>query len=447
VAISPKGGTTFGPYRPVEAMGSYPSTTIATNGAGTLPDSFVCGERRGKLRTQLAGRFPECSADQIEDALQYGCKSFLDEAEDVAGPGAIYKWIRTAAFRYLSREADRHRRELAVDPVEDGIATFAAEEPGPVEELIAQEDDADLAMLVEEVSSSLSDRRRDVLALYGAGYRRQQIAERLGLTERTVKRDIREIVDLARATLARFAGGGCDLGEPLVVRLVCGISTPEESAQAREHLAHCERCGLLSEKLTAWREKAGAMLPAPVAEGVSPGVLERLAHKSAERLSSLKQHVLDGGAQVKEHAATTYYRTVDPTPLAAARPGTVGAVIASCLAIGGGAATYCVQQGVHPIGAATGLIASEPESEPTTEPPEAESAAPEYTPVEPPVEEEAPAPEPAPEPAPSEPEPAPQAEPEPQPEEFEPSPQASEPAPEPEPAPAPPSSGHQFGGP
>ncbi len=438
-------GSIFAPSRPVEVMGSDLSTTIATNGTDALLDSLVSGERGGKLRTQLASRFPECSADQIEDALQYGCKSFLDEAEDVAGPGAVYKWIRTAAFRYLNREADRHRRELAVDPVEDGIATFAADEPGPVEELIAQEDDADLAMLVEEVSSSLSDRRRDVLALYGVGYRHSQIADRLCLTERTVKRDIREIVDLARATVARFAGGGCDLGEPLVMRFVCGISTPDESAQARQHLAHCDRCELFSEKLIAWREKAGAMLPAPVAEGVSPGVLERLAHKSAEGFSSLKQQVLDGGAQIKQHATTTYYRAVDPTPLAAARPGTVGAVIASCLAIGSGA-TYCVQQGVNPIGAATGLIASEPENEPATKPPEAESTGPEYTPVEPPVEE-APAPEPAPEPAPSEPEPAPQAEPEPQPEEFEPSPQASEPAPEPEPAPAPPSSGSQFGGP
>lgn len=427
-------------------MGSDPSTTIATD---ALLDSLVSGERGGKLRTQLAGRFPECSADQIEDALQYGCKSFLDEAEDVSGPGAIYKWIRTAAFRYLNREADRHRRELAVDPAEDGIVTFAADEPGPVEELIAQEDDADLAMLVEEVSSSLSDRRRDVLALYSAGYKRSQIADRLGLTERTVKRDIREIMDLARATLARFAGGGCDLGEPLVMRLACGISTLEEAAQAREHIAHCERCELFSEKLIAWREKVGAMLPAPVAEGVSPGVLERLTHKSAEGFSLLKQHVLDGGAQIKQHATTSYYRAVDPTPLAAARPGTVGAVIASCIAIGGGA-TYCAHEGiVDSIGtAAAGLVASESEGEPESAAAPPETQGPTYTPIEPPVEE-VPAPESTSESPPSEPEPEPQPEPEPPPEQFEPSPQASEPAPEPEPEPAPvsPGSGPQFGGP
>lgn len=146
------------------------------------------------------------------------------------------------------------------------------------------------------------------------------------------------------------------------------------------------------------------MLPAPVAEGASPGLLGKIAHASTERIAALKQQVLDGGAQVKQQAATTY-RAVDPTPLAAARPGAVGAVIASCLAIGGGAATYCVQQGVDPIGAATGLIASESEGEPEPEsaaPPEAESTGPEYTPAETPVEE-APAPEPTPEPAASKP--------------------------------------------
>jgi RNA polymerase sigma factor (sigma-70 family) len=424
-------------------MGSDLSTTIATD---VLLDSFVRGERGGKIRTQLGGRFPECSAEQIEDAVQYACKAFLDEAEDVSAPGAVYAWIRTAAFRYLNREAVHHRRELAVDPVKNGLATVAADEPGPAEELISHEDDADLAMLVEEVSSSLSDRRRGVLALYGAGYRRPQIADRLGLTERTVKRDLREIMDLARQTIARLAGGGCDRGEPLVMRFVCGISTPDESAQAREHLSHCGRCELFSERLIAWREKAGAMLPAPVAEGVSPGVLERLAQKSADGFSSLKQHVLDGGAQIKQHATTTYYRAVDPTPLAAARPGTVASVIASCIAIGGGA-TYCVEQGVDPLGAAKRLIASAPESGPKpTAPPESESQGPTYTPAGP-RGEEAPAPEPTPEPAASEPQPQP--EPESPPPEFEPvaEPEANYEAPAPEPAPVPPSSGPQFGGP
>jgi DNA-binding CsgD family transcriptional regulator len=336
------------------------------------------------------------------------------------------------------------------------LDAISADFAGPAEELIALEDDADLSMLVDEVASSLSDRRRDVLALYGAGYKRPQIADRLGLTERAVKRDLREIMDQARATLARLAGGGCDRGEPLVMRFICGIASPDESEQAREHLSHCGRCEVFSERLVAWREKAGAMLPAPVVEGASPGLLGRIAHASTERIAALKQQVLDGGAQVKQQAATTY-RAVDPTPLTAARPGTVGAVIASCLAIGGGAATYCVQQGVDPLGAATGLIASEPESEPepAAGPPEAESTGPEYTPVETPVEE-APAPEPTPEPAASEPQPKAEPEPPPPEDSFEPvspsyegqaEPEATYEAPAAEPAPVPAGSSPQFGGP
>jgi RNA polymerase sigma factor (sigma-70 family) len=444
-------------------MASDSATSTAGNGAtDEVLQSLVRGKRGEALRAQLAARYPDSPADSIEEAIQYACKSFLDEAEGITAPGQVYSWIRTAAHRSLGRETDRHYRELVVDPVEDGLDQIAVEDDSPAEELIALEDDADLELLVREVSSSLSDRRRDVLALHGAGYRRSQIAERLGLPERVVKRDIEAIMDEARAILARLAGGGCERGEPLVIRLLCGISDPEESAQAREHLSHCGRCELFSERLMAWRDKAGAMLP-PVAEGASPGVVRRVAGSAGEKLSALKQQVLDGGAQVKQHATATYYRAVDPTPLAAARPGTAAAVIASCIAIGGGAATYCVHEGVDPLGAAQGLIASSPDTESEqTSPPEAESTGPTYTPAETTTAEEPePTPEPTPQPA-AEPQPKPEPEPEPAPQDsFEPvtpayqssetesesSYEATEAAPAAEPAPAPASSGPQFGGP
>jgi len=431
--------------------------------SGDLFRSLLRGERGQALRKQLAARYPGASPDAIEDAIQHACKSFLDQAEDITARGQLYTWIRTVAERSLGREADRRHREIAVDPGEEGLEKISAEAAGPAEELIALEDDADLAMLVEKVSSSLSERGRDVLALYGSGLKRPQIAERLGVPERDVKEQLRLIMDKTRSVVANLAGGGCRRGEPLVMRLVCGLSTPDESIKAREHISHCGRCERFSESLIAWREKAGAMLPAPIAEGASPGVVRRIADSAGERLSALKQHVLDGGGQVKQHAASTYYRAVDPTPLAAARPGTVGAVIASCIAIGGGAATYCVNAGVDPLGAAQGLIASNSEDQPEqASPPESESTGPTYTPAESPAAEEpAPAPEPTPQPEP-EPQPKPQPEPEPQPaDSFEPvtpayqssetesesSYEATEAAPAAEPAPAPASSGPQFGGP
>lgn len=444
-------------------MASHPSIKTRDDD-GDFLQSLVQGERGQALRAQLSARYPDCSADTIDDAIQFACGCFLDEAEGITAPGQVYAWIRTAAHRALGREADRRHREVAVDPVEEGMDRLAAEETDPVEELAGLEDDADLTVLVEKVSSSLTDHQRDVFALYGAGYKRPQIADRLGVPERDVKEQLRLIMDKARAVLAGLAGGGCKRGEPLVMRFICGISTPDEAANARTHISHCERCEGFSERLTAWREKAGAMLPVPAAEVASPGVVRQVADSAGEKLATLKQHVLDGGAQVKQHVSATYYRAVDPTPLAAARPGTAAAVIASCIAIGGGAATYCVEQGVDPLGAAKGLIASAPEAKPEeTTPPESEVSTPTYTP-ESPAEEPAPPPEPTPQPASSEPEPKSEPKPEPKPEDsFEPvSPgyassseggseetyEAPEAAPaESSPAPAPAQPGPQFGGP
>ena len=76
-----------------------------------------------------------------------------------------------------------------------------------------------------------------------------------------------------------------------MLRSVCGLATSVEDAHAREHLARCGRCQVFSEQLIAWQEKAGAMLPIPVAEGASPGLIERALHKSAESVSSIKQHI------------------------------------------------------------------------------------------------------------------------------------------------------------
>ena len=90
-----------------------------------------------------------------------------------------------------------------------------------MEELTGLEDDADLAVLVEKVSSSLTDRQRDIFALYGAGCKRPQIADRLGLPERDVKEQLRLIMDKARAPSLR-ASPGADASEES--RWSCGSS-------------------------------------------------------------------------------------------------------------------------------------------------------------------------------------------------------------------------------
>jgi hypothetical protein len=149
------------------ASDSATSTTETGTADGVL-QSLIRGKRGEALRAQLGARYPDSPADAIEEAIQYACKSFLDEAEGITAPGQVYAWIRTAALRSLGRGADRSHREVAVDSIEDGLDRIGAEDAGPVEELIALEDDADLEMLVGEVAASLPDRKRDVLSLYGA---------------------------------------------------------------------------------------------------------------------------------------------------------------------------------------------------------------------------------------------------------------------------------------
>lgn len=441
-ADSDRGGPTFPTGCTVEVMDSRAGPAVSQDGSGVLLEGLVHGERARALRAQLASRHPRRSAEEIEEAVQAACESFLDQEEVITDPAPLYAWIRTVAHRALVREDDHRKHELAVDPIEGILERAVSEERGPAEELIALEDDLDLELLVREVAASLSGRRREILALWGTGHKRPEIASCLGMSERAVKRDLIAIMEEARAAVARRAGGGCESGEALMLRFVYGLASAAEAEQARLHLGRCHRCAAFSEQMGAWREKAGALLPAPAAiEQASPGVLERVAHRATDGIASVKQQILGGGAQLKQQAAATSSRTVDPTPFAGVRPGAVAAVVAGCIAVGSGA-TYCAQQGVDPLGAAKNLIAGTQESEPPPGPqPSPEPAEP--APVIPPVSEEPPVTE-TPEPEPSaeeveqpaapehEPQPPPQPAPEPEPE-----PQP-EPEPEPEPAPPPP---------
>lgn len=440
-AASASGGTTFAASCPVGVMASQGPTPSPPE-IDALFQSFVTGLRGETLRAQLAAKHPERTREEIDDAIQTACECFLDETEGITAPGQVYRWIRTVAHRSLNRERQHLARQVPVDPSGNGLDAIAADVPTPEQQVIDREDELDLAALAETVASALPDRQRDILALYGAGFNRPEIAAHLGISDRAVKRELLEIMDRARIALTRIVGGGCERGESLIVRLSCGLANSTEASQAQLHLARCERCQQFHERLNLWREKVGAVLPIPASEQVDPGVLERTLDKTVDGLGSLRQHLVDGGAQIKQQATATYVRAADPTPLAGARPGAVAAVVAGCLAVGTGTYT-CVEQGINPLTSLPGLGEQAPEQRATNPPPGTTEQAPAPTPPAPVAVEPAPAPEPAPTPtptpAPTEPvEPAPQPPPE---QSFEPSspaysPQTAQPSSSP-PAPAP----------
>lgn len=373
------------------------------------------GELGERLRTELAHWHPQCSHHEIDDAIQTACNYAAGGGCDRADEGGVYTWLRITAHRWLQRELES-RRELPFDPASN-ILNGDAGASSAEDEAIELEHLRDGQLLVERVIAALSDRQRAILALHLAGHNRPQIARQLGLTDRTVKRQLERIMATARTELGQLAGGGCQDGEPLIVRLACGLADNAQAIRARVHLASCDRCADLSRSLEGWREKAGALLPLPATETARPGIVERAIQGAADGLARAKQQLADtatalrngaadGGAQLKQQAGATYYRALDPTPLAGVRPGAAATVIAGCLAIGGGA-TYCAQQGLDPLDAATGLIAPDtdrdrpkPNPRPADKPPPIETvAAPPPAPA--PDPEPAPAPAPAPEPEPT----------------------------------------------
>ena len=423
---------------------------------------IVAGNLAPKLRAQVTTWHPSATREQVEDAFQQACL-LAEEGCRGQAEGEVFTWLRTTTHRELGHMLRRARFEM---PAGDAFGTLEAipdAADGPVEQLIEREDQDELARVARAVVERLSERQRDIAALHARDRRRPEIAEHLGMTPRTVKRQLERIMAIGRAELVRLGGHGCDDGEPIITRFAFGLASPREIRRAQLHLATCEQCSALYDRLELWREKVAAVLPLPAVEHSDPGFVERTLHQAADGVASLKQRATDGANATREHAADlagqlkqhvtgVYYRSVDPTPLAGVRPGAAGAAVASCLAIGGGA-TYCLEQGVDPINGLQAIVAPEPDKKraDTAD----ETRAREETPA---PTQTAPSPEPQPEPEQTQPQPVaqeqPEAPPPPPEQEFEPltssggssSSQQSAPR-QSSPAPAPSGGGGEFDGP
>jgi hypothetical protein len=174
-----------------------------------------------------------------------------------------------------------------------GLESIAVDDIGPAEELMALEDDADLEALVRVASVSLSERRRDVFVLYAAGCSRAQIGERSGCPSAR-----------SSATSARsWTGEGC--GGPtcrrwLSARRAAGrplgsaVSRRPRSRPMRASICPAAAAARRSAKADRLAGEGRRMLPAPVAEGASPGVIERATHRSAERFGENLRHIRKG---------------------------------------------------------------------------------------------------------------------------------------------------------
>jgi RNA polymerase sigma factor (sigma-70 family) len=360
-------------------------------------------ELRGKL-AGITGAPPEL----VEEAFQEACeRAALPGRCRGASEDQVYQWLWHVTGTRLGklRERANQRHELLVD----WTTTDEEDEPcgaqGADVEVLRREKDREVNELARLALAHLSKPQRNVMALASRDFRVKEIAQRLGTSERSVARAKEKGYGRARDTLVGAAGGGCVEGERLVSRLAFGLARGAERGQAQLHLTECGRCATLHQRLELFHQKIAALLPIPAGPPAEPWLVERALHKATHAAGQLKQQVADAGAQTKQAAAASYSRAVEYTPLASVRPGAAAGAIAGCLALGGGAAGYCVDQGVNPV---TGLVdaiqrPAQADSGPVAQKPAQPKPAQQQPPDPPPVPT---TPPPAPEPAPAPPEPA-----------------------------------------
>jgi hypothetical protein len=182
-----------------------------------------------------------------------------------------------------------------------------------------------------EALRALKPDEAQALMMKAHGLSYTEIGERNGWSYTKVNRAITE----GRRRFMRVyegieSGEECSRFAGIVEALAAGSATSAQVVEIRPHLRHCTACRATVRELHLSRLRRASLF-SPVF-----GALELLRG-------------LPGVSSAKQHVTAAYYRAVDPTPLAAMRPGAAAAAIASCLAIGGGA-TYCFEEGVGPMG-------------------------------------------------------------------------------------------------
>lgn len=370
----------------------------------------------------LAARYRDLDPDSRYELYHEAWASVLKRRGDGVEIENLEGYLIGAADKLASKRvygADSRRR-VTFDPVDGPYSAVPDTGASPEEAVLAADEARRVRMLIDELDGA----ERALLKLrLDLGLEPSEIRERLGLTDRQYRR----VVERAgKALLDQFrafdSGAWAKSKRSLLCACVFGVASERQRAKAQELLEHDPCCRAMMSELRELGGRAGAVLPLPAGPVAIDAAGADPAGRVAELLVGAKQQAADLVAGAKQHTAGAYVRMADPTPLAGARPGAVAAVVAGCIAAGGGA--YCAVEGVpgsfkpvlgieHPAPKADQRPAAEPKAQ------QAPLPAP---PVVAPAPQQAPTPAPAPAPQPQAPPPAPE-------NEFEPAAQPASPEP------------------
>jgi hypothetical protein len=310
----------------------------------------------------------------------------------------------------------------ASDPQSGELARVAA---APVDDQVLGELDAEN---YRSIIRSLSPRQRAVAKLrFDWGLPTGQIAELLGIEVDRCYRDLKRATAKVRRRARKVqAGEHVREWEDLFHCYLAGGASAAQQAEAQLLLDTNPQARSIAVAMYRQTRQLGELMPMPALGEAAAGHGSRVA----ELFEASRQQLADAVGGAKQQTVAAVAR-VDPTPLVGARPGAATAAIIGCLAIGGGAATYCVDQDINPLARLPVVGEREPQdrkpppAKNAQEPPPAPSPAtvtpptpapvattpaaapspppapPSSTPTQPPPEPPAPQPEPQPEPTPA----------------------------------------------
>ena len=324
-------------------------------GRGTTGVELELVREAKRLWPRLRGQFrddrlrdvqEDLESSAIERVLRY--RHTLSRLQGPDREAALLRTLMLGAVdeaRKTTGSANSHVRKLLEIPAGESVRD---EDDG------AGDADPNLSAAELLAALNLTGEERVIAGCYALGARSaRDIARVIDKPPSYVTERLRTLLPYLRGMLADRVAPGLD---ERTRNLICGYAQGElnttrrwrERHNAQRLIANDPDCATLWRAQLAADKRLGIMLPLPavIALSASPagGAREHLVHTA----SAVREHVADATAGARRHAAGLYHKAIDPTPLAGVRPGAAGAVLASCLTIGGGGA-YCISASVNPI--------------------------------------------------------------------------------------------------
>lgn len=355
---------------------------------------------RPLLERRFRGRFPSLRG-QESDFYNEAWESLLRQ-EEVAKPRAFLE--RAMYARGIDElRRDQRRPHGTADADAPAVAEAVSDRTDRLTDELAL-DGLDGRERQALLLDRLSQRQQRIVKLHwGWGLNTPEVAAALGVSRRTVKREIEDAAPLVIENAEWLTP--CPRGgrRSLVKAYVLGILSDARAAKALAHLDECASCRALRTQLEeALRGVAAAIPPVAVAEppASSGSLLERLVQAA----DAAREQAAELAGAAKQQAAAAIGRAPGgdaATQVAAGGglrgSGTMLATAVGCLAIGGGTVTYCAVEGMpDPVRAVIPGVDTKERAATEERPESAQAAEPPAQPAAPVVATEPPPPAPAP---------------------------------------------------